>query len=148
MEDVRCASEELVYAWQALSSSLWSNRFMKKMTFNEINVCSLLNKWRDENVTATELCQHTGLLKSQMNRVLSAMEAKGYLCRVRSETDHRLVFLRLLPTGETVFLQQREEVLRLVDEVVREFGVDSTHVTAQMVQRVAKILRKVMNRKE
>ena len=148
MEDVRCASEELVYAWQALSSSLWSNRLMKEMTFNEINVCSLLSRLRDQNVTATELCQHTGLLKSQMNRVLSAMEAKGYLCRMRSEADHRLVFLRILLKGESVFLQQREEILKLVEEVVREFGVDNTNVTAQMVQQVAKILRRVINGKE
>lgn len=147
MDDLRCATESLVYAWQALSSSLWSNRLMGDMTFNEINVCSFLKKHPHADITATDLCEATGLKKSQMNRLLSDMEAQGYLLRERSDTDRRLVFLRLLPQGEAAYMHEREAIMCKVDHVVEVFGRDNALLTAQKVNELSHVLRDLMQPK-
>ncbi len=64
--------------------------------FNEAFVCNLLSRQdAAQPLTATDLCQRTKLLKSQMNKVLSEMERKGYIQRIRSEKDKRQVLLHL-----------------------------------------------------
>lgn len=148
MNELRRAAEALVYAWQALASSLWSNRMLAgNLTFNEINVCSFLKRHADVDVTATELCEATGLQKSQMNRVISELEARGYLRRERSTKDRRLVFLRMQPEGNTAYQCEREAIMGTVEQLVMSLGQDNAIMTAEMVQELARLLRTMPQQK-
>ena len=98
------AGEQLLSAWLTLSSTLWNERIVTGMTFNEAFVCNLLSRQdAAQPLTATDLCQRTKLLKSQMNKVLSEMERKGYIQRIRSEKDKRQVLLHLTEAGQAAY---------------------------------------------
>ena len=100
------------------------------MTFNEAVVCNHLLHQRqadpDHPLTATDLCEKTSLLKSQMNQVLSALEKQGYVVRSRSSSDRRQVELTLTDTGEAAYRQaldlywQDPEHFRLPDWLEEE----------------------------
>jgi len=147
MEDLRAASEKLAGAWLALSSNVWRNRLMEEMTFHEFCICRLLHQSRKETHNATWLCRRTGILRSQMNRELGAMEAKGYLRRLRMEEDRRQVAILLLPKGESVYLRQREAILQLVDEIVARLGAENAAAVAGQVQLVVQTLQAVFEQK-
>ena len=98
------AGERLLSAWLTLSSTLWNERIVTGMTFNEAFVCNLLSRQdAAQPLTASDLCQRTKLLKSQMNKVLSEMERKGYIQRIRSEKDKRQVLLHLTEAGQAAY---------------------------------------------
>ena len=107
MDSKTYAGERLLSAWLTLSSTLWNERVVSGMTFNEAFVCNLLSHQAqeapDQPLTATDLCERTRLLKSQMNKVLSEMEKKGYIQRLRSTRDRRQIFLRLTEAGHVYY---------------------------------------------
>lgn len=98
--DKRESGEALISAWLALAGALWSSRIVSGMTFNEVHVCNHLNN-AEQGLTATQLCQLTGLLKSQMNKVLTEMENKGHICRQRSGKDRRQLNICEVPLENT-----------------------------------------------
>ncbi len=81
-------SEQLLQAWLDMSLCVRSNRVLEELSFNEISVCNIILRGENDNTvpTATELCEKTKLLKSQMNKILDGMEKKGIIERVRSQT--------------------------------------------------------------
>lgn len=148
MENIRESGEMLVQAWLALSSALWNSRVVYDMTFSEVSICNLLNRDPAKTSTATELCRRTGLLKSQMNRVLRAMESKGYLARVRSQSDRRVVHLRLTETGEAAYGREHKQIMEMVDRLVLKIGPEESQETALRVLRLAQTLQQVQEERK
>ena len=117
------AGERLLSAWLTLSSTLWNERIVTGMTFNEAFVCNLLSRQdAAQPLTATDLCQRTKLLKSQMNKVLSEMERKGYVQRMRSEKDKRQVLLRLTEAGQTAYAKEHSGISEILHRLVEDLG--------------------------
>lgn len=100
---VSASGEALLRAWLGLTAAICNRRMVTDLTFNEAVVCNhLLHQQRsapEEPLTATDLCEKTSLLKSQMNSVLSSLEKQGYLTRSRSPRDRRQVLLTLTSAG-------------------------------------------------
>lgn len=148
MVRIRESGEMLVEAWLALSSALWNSRVVYDMTFSEVSICNLLTRNPSKTSTATELCRRTGLLKSQMNRVLRAMENKGHLARVRSQADRRVVYLRLTEAGNVAYQREHKQIMEMVDRLVLEIGPEESQETALRVLRLAQTLQRVQEEKE
>lgn len=148
MEKIRASGEMLVEAWLALSSALWNSRVVYDMTFSEVSICNLINRNPGKTSTATELCRKTGLLKSQMNRVLRAMENKDYLVRVRSQADRRVVYLRLTDVGNAAYQREHKQIMEMVDRLVLEIGPEESQETALRVLRLAQILQQVQEERK
>ena len=67
--------------------------------------------------TAFELARESGIDAGAMTRMLDRLEAKGLIGRVRSETDRRVVHLRLTAEGEAV----AERIPHVLAEVNNDF---------------------------
>ena len=70
------AGNKLLDAWLSLTSTLWNTRLVTSMTYNEAHVLGLLLHHQDRPMTATDLIARTHLLKSQMNKLLTALEGR------------------------------------------------------------------------
>ena len=77
--------DRLLAAWLSLTSTLWNKRLVSTLTYNEAHVLGILLRAEDTArvCTATMLIAQTRLLKSQMNKLLTTLEGKGFICRVR-----------------------------------------------------------------
>ena len=84
------AGDRLLDAWLSLTSTLWNTRLVSSMTYNECHILGILLRRKEEPQTATTLIAHTHLLKSQMNKVLTTLEGKGFITRERAQHDRRL----------------------------------------------------------
>jgi DNA-binding MarR family transcriptional regulator len=149
MDTARNAGEQLLCAWLTLSSTLWNERLVRGMTFNEALVCNLLTRQAAAPgaapLTATDLCERTGLLKSQMNKVLSTLEGKGYLLRERSGQDRRQIFLRLTGAGQAAYAQEHENITAILSALVDELGEEKALQTAETVEDMVCALKKLPN---
>ena len=124
MNDAIHAGDRLLDAWLNLTSTLWNTRLVSSMTFNEAHVLGLLLRHRDDPapMTATALIARTHLLKSQMNKVLTMLEGKGFIARARAQSDRRLVLIRLTPEGEAAYRSEHADIEALLSSLIARIG--------------------------
>lgn len=82
----------------------------------------------------SRLAQACGLPFSTMTGLVGRLESKGYLRRIRTDTDRRVVYVETTPQGERVYRERLEADMRIVislldaltareqDAVVRALG--------------------------
>lgn len=138
------SGEALLRAWLGLTAAICNRRMVSGLTFNEAVVCNHL-RYQQENcpdspLTATDLCEKTSLLKSQMNGVLASLEQQGYLTRSRSDRDRRQVYLALTEDGDRAYQKAHEQASDLLRELVTEIGTGTADkLTAQFEHIIASI---------
>ena len=116
------AGNKLLDAWLSLTSTLWNTRLVTSMTYNEAHVLGLLLRRREETTTATDLIACTHLLKSQMNKLLTSLEAKGFITRERAQADRRRVEIRLTPQGEAAYIEEHRGVDAILSRLLDQLG--------------------------
>ena len=117
--------ENLLRAWMGMSMNIRGNRLLTSLSFNEIVICSFLYRSMQEGkdvLTATDLCNYTKLLKSQLNKVLNMMENKGLIERIRSDKDKRKIFLKLREENVSVYLEEHEKVMGIIHHIYNSMG--------------------------
>lgn len=142
MKNTRQNSETLLAAWLKLYSAVWNERIVTGMTFNEAYICNLL--LHGDGITATGLCETTGLLKSQMNKTLNEMENKGYILRTRSVKDKRVVYITLTEAGEAAYNLSHEKTMKVVDALTLALGEEATCATAASLSCAADKIKVVL----
>lgn len=130
MIDTQSAGETLLRAWLGLSAVIWNRDLVSGMTYNEAVVCNLLCYQMDSDplhpLTATDLCQRTRVQKSQMNQILSSLEDRGYLLRIRNKSDRRQVHLSLTQLGQEAYRASHQKAAALLSAVVERLGTETT----------------------
>lgn len=141
-------SEKLLSAWLNISASLWNERFVRTMSFNEAFILNLLVRNSKENpyhplLSATDLCTATGLLKSQMNRTLNNLEEKGYITRLKSKNDKRVFFVSLTPAGRAAYNKEHEHILDIVNRIASQLGEDKTESIATALNELTDAFKNI-----
>ncbi|MDO4169740.1 MAG: MarR family transcriptional regulator [Lachnospiraceae bacterium] len=136
MKEEKTVQENLLRAWLDMVTCIRANRIVSKMSFNEILICNILfrhQKSGDEMLTATDLCEHTKLLKSQINKILTAMEKKGLIERIRSTKDKRKMYIRLSEKELSCYLKEHQRIMNLFDQIVDTLGEEKTTELIEMM---------------
>lgn len=141
--------EALLYAWMKMSVLIRGNRILTGFSFNEIMVCGLLARQEETQappLTATELCQQTKLLKSQVNHILADLEKRALITRARSSEDKRVVHLHLTEEGRRRYAEEHARVLEIVGAVRETLGSEKTReLTVLMAQATVIVNEKISN---
>lgn len=123
-------NEQLLDAWLSLSTTIINDRVVSEMPYNESLICNLLYRNQlhspEKRLTATDLCNETKMLKSQMNRTLNSMEQKGIVSRERSDQDKRQVFVTFHYDRAAAYQKQHEKILQMADAIIAKLGVEKT----------------------
>lgn len=136
-------NEELLRYWLRISTAINNERMVSEMPYKEALICNLLyqnqNEHPEQELTATDLCRMTRMLKSQMNRTLCSMEKKGLIQRERSAKDKRQIFLHLNLEQAEVYKQQHKKILMLIDTLLEKAGREQAEEIARLFGRIADI---------
>lgn len=126
MSEPLYAADQLLDAWLSLTSTLWNTRVVSSMPFNEAHVMGILLRQStpDHLLTATDLIRRTHLLKSQMNKILSTLEEKGYIVRTRAHQDRRMAYIQLTDAGKAAYHQEHAGVESLLAQLIDRIGED------------------------
>ena len=132
-EDQLYAGDKLLDAWLNLTSTLWNTRLVVSMPYNEAHVLSLLLRHCGEPMTATDLIHRTHLLKSQMNKLLTSLEGKGFITRARALEDRRRVEIRLTPEGEAAYREEHSDVDAILARLLERIGEErALHIAGEI----------------
>ncbi|MDO4323265.1 MAG: MarR family transcriptional regulator [Lachnospiraceae bacterium] len=140
-------SEALLDGWLSMSMSIWNERLVTAMTYNESMVCNQLYKQRcrqAEPLTATDLCARLQIRKPQMNVILNRLEKTGMIERVRSLTDKRNVHILLTEKGVPIYEKAHREILRLPEAVINRLGEEKIRTFAATMKEVAACFDEMM----
>ena len=135
--------EDLLHAWMQMSVFIRGNRLLSDFSFNEIMICGLLFRQQESgaaSLTATELGERTNLLKSQINHILTQMENRNWIERIRSTSDKRVVYSLLTETGRENYLKEHEKVLGILNEVHRELGSEKTMELTSLLKQATAVV--------
>lgn len=138
-------NEELLSAWLRLSSTIDNQRLVRGMSFNEALVCNLMVHARRQGrtLTARDLCQDSGILKSQMNAILLSLEKRGVIQRRQSQGDRRMVELHLLQPGLEEYLTSHRRILTLIDRLIDSVGPEKIRQLIPLLHEVVEQFTKI-----
>jgi DNA-binding MarR family transcriptional regulator len=143
-------NEKLLNAWLKLSTSICNERIVSELPYNESLICGILHEnateHPEEKMTATDLCEKTNIQKSQMNRILNALEEKGLIFRKRSEKDKRQVFVSFNMENAEVYERQHKNILRVVDDIIEKVGKEKADEIVQLFTLISNKAKEVINR--
>lgn len=141
------AGDNLLDAWLSLTSTLWNTRLVTTLTFNEAHVLGILLRHRDDvpPVTATTLIGRTHLLKSQMNKVLTGLERKGYIARSRAESDKRMIHIHITPEGEAAYRSEHAGVEAILARLLDRIGPEKALSTAEQIGEITEALQIILS---
>ena len=134
-------NEKVLSAWLTMSTVVNNERLVTSVPFNEAHVCNLLYRQRIENpnvyLTATELCAHTRMLKSQMNKVLTSLENQNMIERFPAQDDKRKAYIRLVEENLPKFEAVHARSISLVDRAIERLGAEDAEALVDLFLRVA-----------
>lgn len=136
-------NEILLGAWLRLSTSINNSRLVSDMTYRESLICNILYRNHllcpDRLLTATDLCNETKVLKSQMNRTINQLEAKNMVTRERSKLDKRKVYIRPNMDQASAYHKQHEKILELLNAVMDRLGEQGTDDAIRLLNMISDI---------
>lgn len=151
-QEAKASGEALLQAWLSLTAVICNRRMVTGMTFNEAVVCNhLLHQQQrdpDHPLTATDLCEKTSLLKSQMNQVLSSLERQGYVVRSRSRADRRQVELQITNAGQDAYRQAHQNASALLCQLVERYGREAIDALSQQLNFVAADIQEIQDSRQ
>lgn len=146
MIDISYAGDKLLDAWLNLTSTLWNTRLVSSLTYNEAHVMGLLLRHSTEAnpMTATDLIRRTRLLKSQMNKILTSLESRGFISRTRAEMDKRMIYILLTEEGVSAYLEEHKNVDAILNQLVAKIGPERALCIAKELGEVTEILDNIV----
>lgn len=138
-------AEELLGAWMAMSIGIKGNRILKSLSFNEMVICRLLYQaGRDgREITATDVCKETRLLKSQVNKVLNDMEKKELIYRHRDVEDKRRVFIRMKEESKGIYLNEHARVMDIIGQVCDRLTGQEVEILIEKMSKVVAVMDEI-----
>lgn len=136
--------DRLLDAWLSLTSILWNTRLVSSMTYNECHILGILLRRKEEPQTATTLIAHTHLLKSQMNKVLTTLEGKGFITRVRAHHDRRMVYVRITSEGEAAYTQEHIHIDAVLQKVIDRIGEEKALTVSAELKQITTVLDEIL----
>lgn len=137
-------TESLLDSYLRFSNAICNERLVSELPYNEALICNLLYRRAPQALTATELCDETRMMKSQMARTLNEMEEKGLILRSRSQADRRQVLVELNREGAEVFFRQHTKTLDLVESITRNMSPEKLQVLVALLDEAAEAAREVL----
>lgn len=141
-------NEKVLDAWLRLSTTICNERIVSDMPYNETLICNTLyqsaRECPEKKLTATELCAKLKMLKSQMNRTLNSMEAKGLIFRERSASDKRQVYVGLNMENFGIYWRQHEKILDFVGSLLEKMGKEKADEIIKVLNLITDSAKEVM----
>lgn len=149
---MKAINEALLGAWLHLSTNVVNHRMVSELSYNEALICNILFRETRNNpqhpLTATDLCRETKMLKSQMNRTLGQLEARGLIHRERSTEDKRCILVFMNPEQLDTYHAVHQKILNLVDGVVAEIGEAKAKLITDLMEEISAVVDQLQPKQE
>lgn len=131
--------EELLRAYINMSVNIKENRLLSDLSFNEIMVMNLIV---EEERSFKELEERLNILKSQLNRIINDLKAKGLVESYIPLNDKRKLIIK---KGNNIELYntEHERMLRLMSLVKNKLGEADFKKLIELLNETTNVIKGV-----
>jgi Sugar-specific transcriptional regulator TrmB. len=131
--------EELLRAYINMSVNIKENRLLSDLSFNEIMVMNLIV---EEERSFKELEERLNILKSQLNRIINDLKAKGLVETYIPLNDKRKLIIK---KGNNIELYntEHERMLRLMSLVKNKLGEADFKKLIELLNETTNVIKGV-----
>uniref|UniRef100_UPI004057CB80 MarR family winged helix-turn-helix transcriptional regulator n=1 Tax=Acetatifactor sp. TaxID=1872090 RepID=UPI004057CB80 len=117
----------------------------KDLTVNDMHVIEAIDRGEPKNMSsvAKTLSVTTGTLTISVNGLVK----KGYVSRVRSEEDRRVVLVSLTEKGVKAFIRHQRFHQDMIDSIIKDLSVDEQLILGKALQNLNQFFRTVSEAK-
>lgn len=123
---------------ELISSDLWENVFLN-CSKNEVLIFWLL--YRKEEVNMTEIADYIHVPLNTATGIIGRMEKNGFIMRMRSKEDKRVVHIRFSEKGMAQFEALVSELFRYGMQVAGCLTKEELDLLYKMTEKVLGVLR-------
>lgn len=117
-------------------ANMINQRSMAELGISGTQGTILFMLWSGQCLLAAELAREFRVDASAVTRRLDVLEARGFVMRVRSIEDRRVVRLALTPEGQTIAARMPAIFAGVVDQLLSGFTTDEIGFLKSMLRRV------------
>lgn len=88
----------------------------------------------------SSLAKEFSMTKSNVTFLVDDMESKGYLARIRSEEDRRVIMITLTERGKAFFESFLTNFSRLISTFIRKVGAEDLAIITDGFERITRIV--------
>jgi len=104
---------------------------------SEIMMLKMIKKISDTNgVTISTLSEFLEISKSAVSQMINALEDKGFVERITTKNDRRLVYVRLTANGEQCMAKQSQTLLKGMTEIFAKMGEEDTEDLLRLLNKL------------
>ncbi|WP_158702661.1 MarR family winged helix-turn-helix transcriptional regulator [Paenibacillus faecalis] len=97
-------------------------------------------------IKVSELSEILHITKPSVSQMINGLEQKGFVKRVTSKSDRRVVYIALDENGEAELQKAKKAFLSFTDEIVNRLGHDETEHLIALCNRLYEIIGDIRKR--
>lgn len=115
----------------------------KDISNNDMHIIEAIGMDAPKNMStvAKSLSVTVGTLTIAINNLVK----KGYVNRVRSESDRRVVLISLLPKGEKAFLHHKEFHEKMIQATIKDLNEEEAKVLVRSLSNLSNFFKNYPN---
>ena len=98
------------------------------------------NSTEIDGVTISTLSELLEISKSAVSQMINALEDKGYVERMTTKNDRRLVYVGLTESGEECFAKERKAFLQEMADIFAKMGEEDTADLLRLLEKLYLIM--------
>ena len=131
--------ERMIDAWVLLASTIKENRFLDDFSFNEMMVLGIV--YKHKNISFTNLCKETAMLKSLLNRTLTSLIDKNILEMKAFEGDKRKKIISFKDDKYDVYLKEHEKLVKVMTSIKNKIGLKKTEQLVESLNTLGNVIK-------
>ena len=99
-----------------------------------------MNSSETEGVKVSTLSELLDISKSAVSQMINALEDKGYVERVTTKNDRRVVYVRLTENGKERLAKELRAFLQGMDKIFTKMGEEDTEELLRLLEKLYTIV--------
>jgi len=121
--------------------------FLKKnnrinLSIREMHLIECVGMDKENGKTVSEIADYLKVARPSVTVMVNKLERKGYLEKQGSETDGRIVCVRLSREGRKVEAYHRQYHMNMVREIEKEFGNEEQEYLIRTINKLNEFFKK------
>ena len=138
MEDKKL--EQFNKIMQSLHKHKQSVKEICNIQHSEFPVLKLLSRSKEKPVTISEISEKIQISKPAVSQIINALEDKGFVNRVYTKTDRRVVYVEITEKGNEAIEQAVKKRNESVNELLKKLGEEDAETFLRLLEKISNIL--------
>jgi DNA-binding MarR family transcriptional regulator len=135
-------AEKIFQTVQKFQKISINSKIMGEMPRSEIKMLRLIKMHTTEEavVTISTLSEYLAISKPAVSQMVNVLEDRGYVERITTKNDRRIVYVRLTEAGELSLEKALQHLMKVLDEIFGKMGEKDTIKLLELLDKLCSIM--------